>query len=322
MKASTLQLIKLINDGKTANEIATTLEISNKQLFNRLLQLKNIGLDYNRQYYSTGDIIYKKIREINPDTKATELIMKPDEQSLDAMVISDTHIGSVNEKIDWLVTIYEFCKKNNIHTILNVGDLIDGLCGSGTHIHQDYMEQMEYALRVYPFDRKILNYVVLGNHDIDSFKKEGIDLRLLLKNYRHDIIPLGYETGIINIQKDKIILKHPIHSESRKDKSCLGRDIIFKGHQHRMKIELSDSGGCLVYVPTLSNIIFSSNSIAGALRLKLTFHSGYIKEMNIKQLHINNHTLNCLNEFSIPFHRESEENNQVIEETSVKVKEK
>ena len=43
-------LLKLIKEGRTCNDISKELNISNKQLYNRLLTLKNNGIMLERKY--------------------------------------------------------------------------------------------------------------------------------------------------------------------------------------------------------------------------------------------------------------------------------
>ena len=53
-------LLRLIKEGRTCNDISKELNISNKQLYNRLLTLKNKGIIIEKKYYSNGQITYKK----------------------------------------------------------------------------------------------------------------------------------------------------------------------------------------------------------------------------------------------------------------------
>ena len=63
MSDLTIQLLKLINEGKNLNEISETLHISHKKIFNYLTMIKNSGYDFKRSYYSNGDIIYIHLRK-------------------------------------------------------------------------------------------------------------------------------------------------------------------------------------------------------------------------------------------------------------------
>ena len=50
MSDLTIQLLKLINEGKNLNEISETLHISHKKIFNYLTMIKNSGYDFKRRY--------------------------------------------------------------------------------------------------------------------------------------------------------------------------------------------------------------------------------------------------------------------------------
>lgn len=231
MNESTLKLLELLKQEKTANEIAKELKISNKQLFKRLLKLKNIGFDFKRKYYYNGDIVYSLYNDVPLQSQnSVDIITSPEEQEFEAIVISDLHIGSTDERLDLLNKIYDYCVKNNIHTIFNAGDIIDGMFGRCDKMHDNIFDQIEYAIEKYPFDKRILNYAVLGNHDFNPLLKNGKDLALVLQNYRHDIIPVGYGTAEINIKNDKIVLRHPLLVSNNEYTNEYKHVFMLKGH--------------------------------------------------------------------------------------------
>ena len=322
MSESTLKLIELIKHGKTANEMAQELNISSKQLFNRLLQLKNIGFDFQRKYYYNGDIVYSFYNDVPvpQSLNSVDIITVPEEQEFEAVVISDLHIGSVDERLDMLDKIYDYCIQNNIHTIFNAGDIVDGMIGKGEKKQENIMEQINYMLRVYPFDKSILNYAVLGNHDINCLFRSGQDLATVLRNYRHDIIPVGYGTAQINIKNDKIVLKHPLvvsYSDSTED---YNDTLIIRGHQHKMSISYG-STNCIVCAPTLSNIIMSENAITGAIKIKLYFEKGFFKLGYFDQLMITDKVFS-INSMLISLNKEKKNLDEVSAEVKYEEKRK
>ena len=52
------RLLKLITEDKTLNEISNELNLSNKQIMNRLRTIENNGYNLNRNYY------YKKVKDL------------------------------------------------------------------------------------------------------------------------------------------------------------------------------------------------------------------------------------------------------------------
>ena len=65
--------------------------------------------------------------------------------------------------------IYNYCISNNIHIIFFGGDLVDGTFGKNTRI-DNIDEQLAYIMKKYPFDKSIINFGVLGDHDYSIFE--------------------------------------------------------------------------------------------------------------------------------------------------------
>ena len=69
-------------------------------------------------------------------------------------------------------------------------------------------DQLAYIMKKYPFDKSIINFGVLGDHDYSIFEANSRDISLLFSNYRHDIVPLGYYIGKLNIGNDILTFYH------------------------------------------------------------------------------------------------------------------
>ena len=150
MSDLTIQLLKLINEGKNLNEISETLHISHKKIFNYLTMIKNSGYDFKRSYYSNGDIIYTpELRYTIPPTNEVNLLMSQNDETLRAVVISDTHIGSEKERLDLLEDAYNYCVQKGIHIIFNCGDLLDNIANQGKTLSED---RVSYLLEKYPYE--------------------------------------------------------------------------------------------------------------------------------------------------------------------------
>ena len=177
MSDSTTLLLKLINEGRTINEISEIMKISNKKIYNTLALIRNKGFEFDRKYYSNGDIIYVHRRTFIEESKeGIDIITSPKEENFEALVISDLHIGNANEGLDLLYSAYDYCVKEGIHSIIICGDIIDGMCSPKETIHDSIYEQIDYMIKNYPFDKSILNYALLGNHDYNALKVYGQNL--------------------------------------------------------------------------------------------------------------------------------------------------
>ena len=58
MDEDNAKIIEMIKNGKSANEMASTLGISNKQLYIKLNRLKCYGINLDRFYHDNGNITY------------------------------------------------------------------------------------------------------------------------------------------------------------------------------------------------------------------------------------------------------------------------
>lgn len=116
-------LLKLIKEGRTCNDISKALNISNKQLYNRLLTLKNKGIILEKKYYSNGQITYKKpsssaviYNSFSDNSK--NILSLHEETAMKMLVISDLHFGNKLERLDLVDNAFNYCVKNGINIIL------------------------------------------------------------------------------------------------------------------------------------------------------------------------------------------------------------
>ena len=278
------KLIELINQNKTLNEISTILHLTNRQIYIRLKNLRIQGFEFNRSYFYDGNIKYSQI--FNPKDKNTNisLITPNTNQSITIMLISDIHLGSDFERLDLLFKIYNYCIQNNIHIIINCGDLIDGITiGQEKKKLNTFEEQINYLLKKYPFDKNIINFICLGNHDFDALQNNGQDLNEILYNLRHDLISVGYGLGSINIKNEQIYLKHLIPG-FKTEKTPSG-SLVLLGHNHKATITTNQN--FLIHIPSLSDIIIDNfSSSPGATLMTIEFDKGYFKTIYLEQLFI------------------------------------
>ena len=270
MKNTNDKIIEMINNNKSANEIAKAVNLSNKQLFYRLNLLKSKGYEFIKKYYYNGDIVYTINKNLNDpiNNKGTRF---------NAIFISDLHLGNKKDRIDLLKVIYEYCAKENINIIINAGDFIDGLIGNSDKKFFDIESQINYAIKNHPFDNNILNFLCLGNHDYDSYEKSGQDLSKALNARRHDIIPIGYGAGSLKIKNEEIIVIHP-GTKTLNNNYDYRYKLVLSGHHHTMKF-LTGYNNCIqIQIPSLSDLLFRDyNLMAGVVRAKITFNNGFFE---------------------------------------------
>ena len=282
-------LIDLINKNVSYTDICKQLNITFSELTSKLLELKNLGISYQRKYYSNGIIKYIPASELgalsksnNKNLEAT-IITDANENEIKILATADFHYCNKSCRPDLVAKAFDYCVQNGIHIIMCAGDLLDGTFPPGNQTITEPYEQVKYFLENYPHDDSILTFAVGENHDISVLNSSYIDLRYATNNYRPDIIIPGYCNCTINIKNDSVLLHHHvdnIHKASTKS------TILLHGHSHKFKVnDIYNNGLLEIWVPTLSNVVQIMPTV---LEMTLKFKNGIISHVNIKQVMLKN----------------------------------
>ena len=199
MTEQEMLIVEMINEGQTLNEIAKSLWLSPRQIHQKIQKLINDGYLFNPIYYDNGDITYNFENKTN--LKHTINLTLTDSSRFKALVISDIHIGNELENLSYLYKAYDYARDNDIHIILNTGDLIDGNFTSGGQDIDDIDEQIDRVINMYPYDKSILNFICFGNHDYSSYEN-GRDISLAISKRRQDLVSGDYGFTLINVERD------------------------------------------------------------------------------------------------------------------------
>lgn len=138
-------------------------------------------------------------------------------------LISDTHLGSIAERLDIVNLAYETYAKRGITKVFHAGDMTDGWDEYRGHINfvkvYGAAPQAVRVIKSYPKVEGITTYVIGGNHDDESNRRKFDRLSMVVngtdfegKHYegRKDIVLLGqYSHTIILPQEVTMQLLHP-----------------------------------------------------------------------------------------------------------------
>lgn len=216
-------ILKLINNSYTLDQL-----------------LKELNDDNN---YSLGEIkesltrIKAKINILNPSKQnfpieykvCSPLINKggifninTNDKSYDILLTSDWHI--LNDHIEnasllkELDKVYNYCAKNSIKLILNLGDLLHAVQHPKIKRYQENMMLLEEMIKKFPFDPSINHAILGGNHD-KYMLDIGVDPLKYLSDNRDDFINLGYNDAYVTFNSENIKqiigLHHPYCPRTR-----------------------------------------------------------------------------------------------------------
>lgn len=283
MTDTNIKIIDLIKENKTLREMCKILSISEKQLYVRLKQIINYGYQIDTKYYYGGDIKYEFLSQKNLEENKVKIHMSTSNKTFRSIVISDMHIGNIKSDINLLCKVYEYASKNDIKTILNCGDNIEGDYTHDSLNLKDIYSQIDTLVKKHPYDKNIMNYIILGNHDHHSLTSDGLDIAERIKKARYDIVPIGHGVGAVGLKQDNIVMLHKLHDRFA---PSVGNDsnLILTGHGHMMKTKAYEKLN--ICVPSLSYVSPDKTKevIPGFIDLKIDFEKGKMEFIEAKHM--------------------------------------
>lgn len=232
-------ILSLINENANLEKIKEETKLYNSQLLIHLRSLKNKGYNIEKELCVNG--LRFKLNKTISENNSINLITN--NKCFKFIVISDTHICSINEQLEKIEQLYDYAIKRKINHIFHAGDIIEGVYretinNSDVTKIDNVIKQIEYLIKYYPKRTEIITSYILGNHDIHSIRIEGIDISKIIENKRLDMYMLGYIQSDININNRKIVISHPSYPDNYSIEKCKynNPDLIFNGHYHNSKI--------------------------------------------------------------------------------------
>ena len=194
----------LINKKKNFKVICEELELKDYELIGLIQLMKEDGELVD---YINGEII--KLKKPMQNQGVYEIPNKLDHLKL--LLISDTHLGSIHDRLDIIRYLYAKAEDNGVNYVLHSGDLTEGVSGRPQQLYElkenSYIGQRDYVIDKYP-KSNIPTYLVAGNHDLWWIRQCGSDICKDISNNREDIHYLGSDCEDLKIGKLKIRMYH------------------------------------------------------------------------------------------------------------------
>ena len=234
----------------------------------------------------------------------------------DLIVTSDWHISGekINDKLHSKIDdIYEYCTKNHIKLILNLGDFLDVQQKDELTRYNENMNLLDNIINSFPEDLNISHAILGGNHD-KRMLQIGVDPIDYIVSNRNDFINLGYDSASLSLNEFELIgLHHPetyalslsdiknnqkaileylktFHKENKKNGKNTYLDIF--GHFHISRFDFINSYS---FIPSFTKNNIRNNS--GFWHVELYFdNNNKIDYIIIKSL-VNDKQITPVNEF-------------------------
>ena len=152
MNETNTKILELIKENYTLNDITKELGLSRKQLYYRLVLLKNKGYQLKQNFYENGEttLSFSTCFDLNKDNEI-DIITAKNRDEFRVLAISDLHFGNELERLDLVNRAYNYCIKKGINIILCGGDFIDGGFTKGDQKFDTIYEQIDYFIKIYDF---------------------------------------------------------------------------------------------------------------------------------------------------------------------------
>lgn len=226
------EIIALINKEYTTSELEAKLSLKRRNLikeyYRLLINSKALLSEKNYQRILTEYLANCYFKEFSEETIA---------------IISDTHLASKHENVEYLKQVKDFLKNNDIKYLLHGGDIGDGMVEYAKK-YSTYPKQLDHILDVYDLG-PVKQYILGGNHDSKYKRKNpSYDILTLLEENNSNIEAVGYYQSYFKLSSNVVSFEH----NSRYKKSFNGRNFSILGHAHCLSYKDST-----VVLPTLSD---------------------------------------------------------------------
>ena len=249
------QIIDMVDSNLDFGEMLEELDYSKSELLLAIHKLINSKetIPYHIKFYLTKEYL-DNLSFANLGGKKT-------------IIISDTHLSSIYENLEYLEMVEEFIKSNNLKYLLHAGDIGDGMVKHKKE-YDSYTKQVEHILDVYPEFDNCHQYLIGGNHD-RRYKDKSMDIIKLLEE-KKNIEEVGYYQAYFNLYSKNVSFEH----NSYMNNNLIQKDLKILGHAHNTSF-----GHNKITLPTLSLdikgidskpgfIIMNSNNKKGKVEVK------------------------------------------------------
>jgi predicted MPP superfamily phosphohydrolase len=295
MKDIDIKLLELLKEGSaTVEDMQKATNLNRVELAKKLNHLKSDGYIIKKLYASEG--FYFSLDNNLNDNKIKEIIL---DDYLRFLVISDCHFGSIFDRLELIEYLYNYSIINGINNIFNTGDLVQGVYTEKENVKSKFTsieDQISYVIKNYPYDKRIFNYILLGNHDYNSIKHNYFDISKQLESKRIDFSILGYEYAFIKTNNDYICLHHPfVYDQKKYDidlekiimKEKINPVLILRGHTHESALYYNKDNILTLNIPCLCGTLRKE---IGAWDISLYYENGYVTDTVLRPLIVEKET--------------------------------
>lgn len=211
-KTEKIQILQdITNKSISLKEVSKILEIPEMEVLGLVHELRNYGINISLQ--KRNDDIYM-LNHGEKDFKGDQNIHKlqtDENNEFRFVAISDTRIGSKSQQLSILNDIYLKAYELGYNNVILCGNISEGLYSLTDDMSQENFlnntaDQIDYITTNYPHISDITTYFITGIKDYTHLKTNKINLGKRISNVRPDMIYLGHNSVMINIDNVNMLV--------------------------------------------------------------------------------------------------------------------
>jgi len=295
MREKTEMVLKLLTEGGfSISEVQNMLNLNNKEFNIILKRIRDAGYNYNKTFYSDGNIHISPCSSVYRPNQNLRINIK--ENNFRTLFISDLHIGSDGDQPELIKMVSNYAINHGIHSIFDAGDIIDNLYPENKYHQKNKTihSQVNKVLQTHEYHDNLIYFNLGGNHDYKSIQDNGFDPLRYFEDRRYDMISLGYGVCYIHMKDDVIAITHDLKRNGN-TKIVDNSTLVFKGHSHKSR----NRDNKIIYILSLSDNdtgAYEFKPLMGFIDVNFTFYEKMIAKVDIKQLAFVNEEIRLGNE--------------------------
>jgi len=206
---------QLKNEGLTYQEITEEYDVTTRAAQRLLQKIREEG--FKIEFKETGNN-GQRIFYI-PDESGKRFKFGDGDGTYNIAVISDTHLGSSEQKLEELNDFYDRVAERDVDFVLHCGDISDGWKIYRGHINEvigeasGWKRLRRYVIENYPQRDGIETFFISGNHDHKLHKRSGLYFGESIANVRDDLHWLGDSQATVVLDAENDIDIEMIHPD-------------------------------------------------------------------------------------------------------------
>lgn len=246
-----------LKDTRTLREIRKKIYGMRRRKANPLVAVGSVVADkpskVEKEQATRIEQLEQQVRTLTHRERKTKLNFSG--EAIRFGVISDTHLGSINDNNDLNEAAYDEFQKEGIKTVLHCGDITEGWYPRREGFFYElrpeafgYDLQVAYVVENYPVRKEITTKLLMGNHDSCWIKHARADICQAIADKREDIEYVGEMEARIHMKtangQVEVCIFHPADGSAYARSYKLQKmvqsleggkkpDVLIVGHYHK-----------------------------------------------------------------------------------------